>query len=130
MSKLGYNIKLMDMHEHAPRDLLPSLTVNTRWDNAAMERGRVYELGIRLATRIVLPDIDLLQGRRDEKLLAAEVMDNARKILLSEVFGEFETPLRHALAAAYNQETHKCVRLLQAVIECLRNAKPYEESNG
>lgn len=130
MSTLGYNIKLRETDQWVA-NIAPMQFVDVKrsWrpdDSYIQNRLRVYELGLHLHMRVNMPD-DIRSRSADERGLAMMVVENARRAMLDEVFGEFITPLRMAINMAYSGDMRACIEQLSRILECLTNARPYTD---
>ncbi len=130
MSTLGYNIKLRETDRWVANEApMQFVDVSKSWrpdDSYFQNRLRVYELGVQLKMRINMPD-NIRSRSDDERGQAMMVVEHARRAMLDEVFGEFITPLRMAMNMAYSGDMRACVEQLNRVLECLTNARPYDD---
>jgi len=126
MSRLGEQLRLFQIGVMAPRaNLLTSAEIRSKWLDNPVSHTKVYELSVHLARRINLPDVTAKLSR-DERLMAAEIAEQARITILNEVFGEFTGPVREAMMACHNRDPITCYHLLRAILDALTNSKPYE----
>jgi len=126
MSRLGEQMRLVEIgHAVLRGPYIASADIKSSWMTSPMDRVKVYELSVRFARRINLPDMTAALSR-GERLMAAEVAQEARNTILNEVFGEFTGPVREAMLACNNGDRVTCTRLLQAVLVALSDSQPYE----
>lgn len=131
MSTLGYKVKLVQTGEYRAAQWPMPYTIEPKqkWsESRQIERLRVYDLTVTVHRQLNIPDLDMRLDR-EPRLHAAHIMDEARKGLMYDVFGEFTHPIREALLAAANHDITQCVTILQTTLACLTNAQPYEEMN-
>lgn len=118
MSKFGKALRASKTSERALID--GPISISSGFFPEAITYANIWRIGAKFEQRVISTDEELSDGTHDLKV------QDAKKVLIMHLFGEFIFPLCELQLAILNHESKKALILVDAILSCLKDDKEFE----
>jgi hypothetical protein len=121
MSKLGSVIAATNSHRQVYMPTAVTYAVDDAFTRMQSRLGTIYKIGATFNVDVVIAD-DL----RDNGAALSRAVEDAKRAMMHEVFGEYKTALYEAMRMAMSEQGRPAAEVIASVLRNMEDDIPYE----